>query len=452
MRTTLSLCLSVLLAPLLSAQIEPGQVVTKGKYFEVHCHFEDKALGPEALKAAELAWQTAVKSIGASKRKPSKRMQVHLYRTVDDFQVIEKRLTRGANKDNWAFEHFDSKAAFIVVQPLVDDATLSAIGLPMMTRRLVVYHCLNLATQLTYKNFRQHPTWFSQGLSSWLMDESFVKGGYRKSALEDPYDATRIHWAQTLSGDRGLPSAEVILTDPELGKIDGYFVYPVYRTFFSMLMKDYAKDMKSVLKKVRGLPGSESFKGKLVSALKKKLGKKWSAIDAAYKKNVTALKPVWDERYKSLDTGSSPWVQIAAEKEHALAWQIAKMTDDSFSISAKVRMLPAEAPQIKIGIGRQDDGSYLYVGFQAQKEVYAMAFDAKAKGEKWVTVARAGIPDFVVGKDAVISLNMTKGQISVMLDGKNVLSVDTGGRPVTGQWGIGVAEAGTALWSQVTAK
>jgi hypothetical protein len=439
--------LTLVLAPAVAAQT--AAVVEQGRFFDVHAHFARKPLADQALAAAEATWAAAVKQLGASKSKPSNRFAIHLYRTPADYEAVDQELNQGAFKDAWSFAHLDTKSAHIVVQPITADSVLDRVGLPPLTRRLVVYEAAKFAVQASLDNFRAHPAWFAEGLAAWVLDGAMVEAKLRESAAADPFDATRFVWVQKLAAGGKLPKVERLLSDPTLEGVEAWYHWPLQRTLFSFLVERHPREMQALIKAAKALPGSDSFTAKLNAEVKKRLGKAWSDVDARYAAWVKELKPAWEEPFRSLDAVREPWLQIAFEDTDALAWRTEPVGTKTYAWTGTVELLPATSSQANIVLDRQDNG-YLFIGLQAGKEAFASRYDAKApEASQWSSLGQAKAKGLEVGKPTQLEVDVTPARIAVAIGGETVLEFAPGERPLDGPWGIGVLRGSAAYWRGV---
>ena len=88
-----------------------------------------------------------------------------------------------------------------------------------------------------------------------------------------------------------------------------------------MIAKKQRKRVISPLKKPFG-PEEVHYIQRLHSFIEGAIGRdELKKIDGAFEKYVRALKPQWDEVYRSLETSGPTWTQIAFPDTNAIAWR-----------------------------------------------------------------------------------------------------------------------------------
>ena len=101
--------------------------------------------------------------LAVSDKPPDKPRDIHLYRTAEDYETAEAKVTGGKFKNNQAFSHWETQTAYIAIQPGCSEDVLTRVGLPAMTRRLIVHEATHLVRYATMPNFRSHPDWLADG-------------------------------------------------------------------------------------------------------------------------------------------------------------------------------------------------------------------------------------------------------------------------------------------------
>ncbi|HEY4185757.1 MAG TPA: hypothetical protein VGP07_11855, partial [Polyangia bacterium] len=101
----------------------PGQTAAVGGSFRVICHFENAELARTALRIAETAERVAAEVWGPppgglAARKP---LDLHLYRTIQDFDLASEALTGEPSHDNLNFFSGERLEAHILLQPMLSD-------------------------------------------------------------------------------------------------------------------------------------------------------------------------------------------------------------------------------------------------------------------------------------------------------------------------------------------
>lgn len=428
-----------------------GQKTTKtGEYFRVICHFENDKVAVEALKTAEMVWPEAAKLLGISDRAPEKPAEIHLFRTIKDYEKMDSELTGGKFQRNLAFSHWDTQASYILLQPDCSDETLKIVGLPVLTRRLTAHEATHLVRYVSIPNHRAHPRWLSDGVATWVEEKVMTNGRWSPGVEDDPDMSTMILQTIALIEKGDLPSVKYILRD-RIDDVDWQTRYAL-RWLLLRFLKNFVdrKTFRSIMGEARRLRAGSDYSRRLNSFIEGALGREaMKTIDAKFKAYLRSLTPQWDEVYRSLETAGRSWTQIAFPDKNAISWRTEPVGKDEYALEGKFKILPNRKQQLNLLLGRNHDG-FVSVAFAAGSGV--TIFNYHAKENRWEKLGSA--KSDVLQRERWMRFRAEVGndQIRVTLNKKLILTVSLSGRSMRGPWGLGAQNGSAVKWRKVGLK
>ena len=188
-------CACGTLSPSFAQAEDPAGTIRKaGAHFELVCHFDDARIAGLALEAVEAAWEPCATLLDPKNKTKAAALkyEVHLYRTSEDYEAVEAKLTKGKFRTNLGFSHHASQSSHVALQPPCSDATLAQVGLPELTRRVLIHEAAHLVVyQLVPANFEDHPFWLEEGLTTWVEEATCLEQGWIGEVRGDPYFSDR---------------------------------------------------------------------------------------------------------------------------------------------------------------------------------------------------------------------------------------------------------------------
>lgn len=418
------------------ADAEEATSEAEGAHFRVVVHFEGEATARSALSQVEGLWDLAAELYGLPKGPRRQKLAVHLYRDAADYRIADEKLTGGQFQRNLAFAHYGSKSAHVALQPDLSDAALASLGLPFLTRSMLLHESAHLVRYEAMPTFRSHPSWFGDGLAMWLKHRLLSPASPERT----PLGSTPVVRVQRLLQEGRLPSVERILAD-DTDEVPFYGRYALRYLFVRYLLEAHAKAMRTFLRKVRRLGGGGGLKQEMADLLRRSLGAgKAGALDEGFRTWLQRLQPTWEEVYRSLSGADGEWVQIAFPDKNAVAWRAAAVGRPAYALSAVVEILPNAAHQVNLLLDRADEG-FLVVALSAGFGV--TLFEYEAKENRWNRRASASHPSVQVGKPFHVEVRVAGGAVAVAVDGEALLRTPFPQRRLTGACGLG-ALAGSA--------
>jgi hypothetical protein len=418
-----------------------------GKYFQVICHFTNDQVATEALKTAELVWPVATNLFVVADQKPAKPLKIHLFRTVEQYEKADAELTGGEFRKNLAFSHWETQAAYILLQPDCSDDTLTRVGLPVPTRRLIAHEAAHLFRYATIPNHRSHPRWLADGMATCVEQRVMAKGHWSPGVEDDPDTATMIVRAVDLLEKGKLPSVADILRD-RIDAVPWRTRYGLRWLLFRFLHDSVEREaFNSIMGAVRRLGGGTDYGNRLVASIEERLGPdRMNAIDAEFRASLGALKPRWEEVYRSLETAGDGWTQIAFPDTNAIAWRTAPAASDAYALEGRFKIHRGRKQQLNLLLGRESSG-FVSVAFVAGYGV--TIFRYQAKENRWERLGSAASDALQLDRWVRFSAKIGADQLRVSLDEKPALAVPLAGRSMRGPWGLGAQNGSVGVWRSV---
>lgn len=445
----LNFCVALFL--LLGASAVRGQESTRtGKHFRVICHFENDSIAREALKTAEMAWPVATKLLALADGAPEKPAEIHLFRTLKDYEKADSELTGGAFRRNLAFSHWATRASYILLQPDCSDDTLKSVGLPALTRRLIAHEATHLVRCAIMPNYRSHPSWLADGAATWVEQQVMTDGRWSPGAEDDPHMSTMILQTVALLEKSDLPSVADILRD-RIDDVHWQTRYAIRWLLFRFLISSVdPATFHSIMSEARRLGGGSQYSQRLNAFIEKALGPaEMKTIDGRFKAYLRGLTPHWEEVYRSLDTAGGRWTQIAFTDMNAIAWRTEPVEKEAYTLEGRLKIFPGRNRQLNLLLGRNPKG-FVSVAFTAGADV--TIFHYHAKENRWERLGSA--KSNVLKLDRWIRFRAEVGgdQLRVTLGTRRTLTVSLNGRSMRGPWGLGAQSGSAGMWRKVGLK
>jgi len=449
LRAFSSRCVAICVASFASSFALPAQEVRKAsEFFEVVVHGGDEQMAEQALAAVEPVWPLVCEMFSVQDRKPAKPLQVHLYRTTQDYLDADRQLTGGKFQANEAMSHWQSKSAHVALQPPVSDTFLKARGLPHQTQTMLAWEACHVSRYELCKNFRVHPGWFVDGLAATTAQRVME---LRHPGLgSQPFFEGRLARVLRMFEEEQMPPLLDLLDDEtqDLHMRDRYAARVV---LFDFLRQQRAAKLARFAEVVRETGAGTGYFAKVREAATSAFGRS----DAAFEKFARGAERRWDEPLRSMWCERDEWVQVAFPKRNAIAWRVEPVAGESFSITGTCRTLPGDASQMNVLFAGTDEGFYSLAMFPGGFTL----FDHRTEGNEWRRVGGVAEPAIVRGEPVEFGVRGGGQQVEVRI-GERTWSFDLP-RPLPEKvrWGLGAqaggkgAATGTAgLWSGVEAR
>lgn len=444
LRSLILVCVGVVLVQ----AVVVADTIKEGKYFKAVCHFDDERMAEAVLETVESIWPVAAKVYGLSKKPLKKRLEVHLYNEVKDYEAADEELTGGEFKRNWAFASFGEKSAHVVLQPLYMKSLIPEIGLPIQTRHLLVHEAAHIVRYHACPNYRSQPRWFADGAADYIGFSTLIQNGAIPGLTEDPYTSTRMVRTLKLLESGELPTVSDIL----LGKIDALGFSDKYAVhmllFYFMMEKENQKKFKKVMAEIRKMGGGENFDERLFKFIEKTFGKRGvGKLDKKFAAYIRSLSPVWEEVHGSLSTEGTAWLQLPDSDKNAIAYRKERKLKKDAVIKGAMKVLPSQHDQMNILLGRNETG-FISLAFGPSFGLTVWDFDSKRK-ESWKKLHNYELNDFDVNEKATFQIHLKKDKVIVEFKDQNPIEVSLNGRSTRGYWGLGVQKKSAGIWYDV---
>ncbi len=442
-----ALALTALCASPATAVVGGERSVAVGEHYQVVCHFKDPRLAEAALETAEAVWPLADEFFATHTPPPVKPLDIHLYRTIPDYQRAEAVLTGGRFRDNLAFSRRRSRASHIAMQPPCTNETLAIIGLPALTRYQIAHEAFHLACYCVPLSDKVLPRWLKEGSAAWAAQRAMETNGWSDPAARDPYASTRMDRAQRLLRAGKLPT----IPDPLRKQCDALTRsdrYAVYWTLTRFMIDDARSENRSAATRpttsraapAQSEPSNTGRAGFQVS--QETLDRSASDFEA----HVRSLAPLWREESRSLQVRGDAWTQIAFADEAAVAWRTRPVRGSPYRVSGSLSFLPNPGRRMDLLLGR-DEAGHISVSFIRGFGVHVTRYWAKDERREDLGIARAS--GMEPGRAVAFDVRPANGRLDVKLNGATALRVPLGDKDVTGVWGLGAQPGAAGIWRGV---
>ena len=487
----------------------PGLATATGPTFRVVCHFPDARVARTALQLAEAAARVTEEVWGPPATRPPAPLELHLYRTMQDFDRAAEVLTHRTNHDNLNFFVGERLQSHVLVQPLLSEEALAALGLPLLTKSLIAFQAAQLLRAVRSPGWSLQPAWYAAGLGKWVALRTLRSAGAMADPMTDPLWSSNIHdlqqlqrrlpapspdntvesvayWTEAAVALRGpaprnthLPLPSEILTRDLSGSLtQNEFFGLAWLMFETMMTPHFAGTTRALVAELQALPSPDgplspasaaviARGGGLKRVVAGRLAERSTSLfgpdelqlmDDAFQHALTALTPHWSEETRSLDAQGRDWVQIAFPQslrasQRATAWSLDRIPAASFAISGRALMLPNFGRQANVFL-ELDDAQFLQVSFTADDGVWFWLYDrsrgAGRAGGSFIDRRHIPVPGISVGAPFAFRVAHAGEIVTVELGGRLVARLPLD-KPANGRWGLGVQEGTAVIWSDVSA-
>lgn len=398
----------------------------------------------EAQSVADAAFSTTSKLLASNKKSDSE-LQVHLYSTIDDYERAEQRLTGGRFKTNLAFTHADTKSAHIVIQPPIKCDSSTVQELPGFTRRLLAHEVFHLRCYAESGAYRRMPDWLTDGAASYVDQQVMHDLESAGEPENDPHISTYIYLVKRLIQRKELPSIRAMMNE-EFDAFDRSTRYGLCWLLFAFMEDGPRPGSGSRL--LREMLRQEGGGEKATKAAQtvRKIKDYFAGKDDQFAKFVSEKNADWNEVFRSLDTSSEDWVQIAFPAKNAVAWRNETLGDGPWTLSGRMRILPCEAKQLNVLCGAAG-GSFISVAYVAEYGV--TVFHYRAGPKEWETIAKTRTRDVRLGDVVRFRLERQGPRLDVFLDGQHLIATDAPEDALNGNWGLGAQAGSAGIWNAI---
>jgi hypothetical protein len=417
---------------LLAASAQATRV--EGDHFAVILDFENEAIAQAALEQVEKLWGPAADLYGLPKGARRDKLEVHLYRDAAAYRRADTRLTGGKFQRNQAFAHWNTKSAHVALQPYVSDAVLARVGLPHLTRNMLLHEAAHIVRYTAMKNFRSHPDWFEDGIAMALAQEVLAP---------DAWQAVPLYATFAVRAQRGLergemPAAAAILAD-DTDALGFYERYATRGLFVRFLREKHAAELRRIVRKMRSLAGGADFTERMVGVVRKEAGD----LDQGFRDYVKTRKPEWEELYRGLEPRAGGFLQIAFPDTNAICFRTAKVGKKDYELRAQVEILAGPKQQLNLLLDRRGD-SFLSVALVAGYGVTLFEYDGD-----WKRVASQPHVGIVAGKPLDVRALVRGTKLQVLIGKDAVVTADFPKRGMDGPFGLGAQAGAAGYWKNV---
>lgn len=408
----------------------PGLATASGPTFRVVCHFPDARVARAALQLAETASRICQEVWGVTPARPTPPLELHLYRTMQDFDRAAEVLTHRTNHDNLNFFVGERLQSHVLVQPLLSDEAMAALGLPLLTKSLIAFQAAQLLRAARAPGWSLQPAWYAAGLGKWVALRTLRAAGAMDDPMSDPLWSSNIYDLQQLQRRLPAPSpdntvesvaywmdaaaiparavprnthlplpSEVLARDLSGSLTQNEFFGLAWLMFETMMTPRLAATTRTLVAELESLPSPDSrlspaaaaviarggglkrvVAGRLAERATELFGPdQLQLMDGAFQRALAGLTPHWSEETRSLDAHGRDWAQIAFPQSlrasrRAAAWSLDRIPASSFAISGRALMLPNFGRQMNVFL-ELDDAQFLQVSFTADDGVWLWLYD-----------------------------------------------------------------------------
>jgi hypothetical protein len=446
-RSVVAAVLLASVAVVSGARAAPGASAPRvGPHFRVLCRFVDDAAADAALETAEAVWPLAAELYGLPPGPLDTPLDVHLFRDAASYLAEERALAGGAFDKNLAFSSYETKSAYVAVQPDLADETLAAVGLTAQTRHLIAHEAAHLVRWRAHANFRSHPGWVSDGAAIWIEEETLAARGWSAPGGEDPYCASDMIRAQRLLKGGALPGVARVLHD-DVRDMDMYDRYSVRKLLFRRLMtrKDAPAFRAALAEALRLEEGADFARRFFEVVVRPYATEGLEGLDLDFEQFVRSQTPAWDEVHRALSSGGDAWTQTAFADANAVAWRTAPVGAEAYEVRGQLEILPGTgtARQMNVLLARGEDG-FVSVAFLAGHGVDVFRYHRAE--DRWEKLASASTKAVQLWRRLPFRVAVDGSKLTVRVDGTELVCVEAPEHAMSGPWGLGVQAGGAGVW------
>jgi len=327
---------------------------------------------------------------------------------------------------------------------VMSEAVRKRVGLPEMTRRLIVHEIAHLCRYEYSENRKVHPRWYADGLA-WAVEADLVDEPAKiEASANPPFIGAYVSLGKEMLKRGDIPDLEAVFTD-HFGKLSEFHRYTVTYLLARFMNQESPGWLAKFAKEDRGRKPDDDYADHMGGFALKLLGGDTDKANAKFKKFITGLKWDWHERFRSLEQHPKGWLQLAFADANALAWKSPPVLPP-FVIEGKAEFLPSEVQQMNVLLEGNDDG-YLSVAMTAGSGVKLFRYDQRKN--EWTTHGETQVDAIKAGKPFAFKVRCEKLKIIVEIEGKKVLEATRESPMLRGLWGLGMQAGGAGIWHDV---
>jgi hypothetical protein len=416
-----------------------GDTAEGGRY-RVICHFScGTRIAHDALRIAEAVWPFATHVFGDVAADSGRLLEIHLYRTVDDYRRARSGFLRPAPRHVAATDP-SSRTAHIALHAAIADTTLRRFGLPHNMLRIVAHEAFHLAALVHAPRSVLLPAWLNEGAASWAEHEALRAAGLATDAEHEPVASTYLWLLQQRALAGTLPAVGEVLRD-ELHGLDDQEIYAVRKLLFEQLLaRDDGEPLAEVLRDVLGGAGRFTRAGRVAELLHARLfgpGLHVEPLQLDVHDALHAASPRWAQAGRSLDPlGDGALLQIGLSGD-AEAWRI------RFAGTTRLagRLEPLTRGVARLMIGTNEEGS-LAIDIDSDAGEIVIRRVRPHAGTR--ILARAAL-ERRAGAMIDFDVVALPGRLSIGI-GAAVLELELDDATPNGQWAVGVSAGANVVW------
>lgn len=357
---------------------------------------------------------------------------------ADAYKKAVRRIGAKRFEENLAVTDYDRHESHVAIQPTPSAAVLSAIGLPLLTRRQIAHETAHLWCDARWPHgYQDAPQWLREGVATWASESAMRAMGVIAPAEDDPFLSTRIVLGQHAVGALPPTAAPSATFDP-FARFDQRTQYALDWLWVRMLIDSAASsDRKGAAIDTRSIPAD-----RLVT---------WftnhpNATIPAFTKYVRSLQPEWAQDARSLETRGNEMIQRSFPSDAALAWRIRGPTSTPYLIRGSFQRLASTNAQVSVYFARDAFG-YLAATFRPGEGIAISRF--RHKTGRWDQLAAASSIRLKASAPCRFELVVDGQLVTLKAGGRTACSTTVSDKRMTGPWGVSVEADHAVRWENV---
>lgn len=374
---------------------------------------------------------------------------IELHLQLRDYQNADKSLNDGRFRNNWSFANASAMQGHIALQPPVPTELLDAAGIPVQTKLMVGQVATHLLRYRAFPNFRSHPEWFTEGLAFYISVEAAHSVGMMGSLEDEPWTSTHIVRIAKLLEENPKVTIETILNKEDIKDVSSGREYALRGLFLIWL--DEIGALPEVIDEARRLGGGSAYVGNLNNAVAEAIAMAGvEKSDSAFRAWLGEFSPMWEERYRSLQTSGDVWMHGAFSRNNAVAWNAQELGSRDWEMTGSLKVFEGDKAQMNILLGKSDSGYIsVAIGPSFGVTVFHRQYTDNGKKSKWVRLIHKDMKTLELNEWSDFKISKRQGRLMIKINKERPVRIELGEIDVAGQWGLGVQNKSAGLWRDV---
>jgi hypothetical protein len=419
-----------------AAQHAPAVSVNAGDEFRVTSELDDPRVAAAVLAASRRALPLTLQLLGGDPRPQRAPYDVRVVRTRGAVKEAARRIGWNPPDELLGFADLDSGRIWLTSDDLDEpDDVLALLGPGCGLTEVAAHEAAHQVAARCVAGAGGGAEWFCEGLAEFVGEQVVTETNPGVDVGAVPLFSAHMVVCQDLLGSERLPSSADIL-DGRLAGLDAGSRYAVHWAFFRFLndgpQRGRFRTLIAEIRKAPWTPDRAAQFGRLVDDVWGVDGRR--ELTAGFRQYVAAFVPQWRVTTERLEVWGTTWTLVGVSPRGCVAMRGRPAGRAEYRVRGAFEILPRGDGIADVVLGKTAVDR-VEVGFEAGHGV-GLWVDAATGRDRGPPLAFESGVHPVAGRRTDFEIRVTADAVRVTLDGAPVLEWKSGGRDMTGAWGV----------------